>query len=60
MSRVSDCTNRGIYAVAYGSRKLRKVHLDSGKSIRIGEEGLLSIATKCPQLQELVLMGIVT
>lgn len=60
MSRVSDCTDRGIYAVANGCRKLRKVHLDSGKSRRIGEEGLLSIATKCPHLQELVLMGIVT
>lgn len=58
MSRVSDCTDRGIYAVANGCRKLRKVHLDSGKSKRIGEEGLLSIANKCPQLQELVLMGI--
>lgn len=58
MSRVSDCTDRGIYAVANGCRKLRKVHLDSGKSKRIGEEGLLSIANKCHQMQELVLMGI--
>jgi hypothetical protein len=60
MSRVSDCTDRGIYVVANGCRRLRKVHLDSGKSKRIGEQGLLSIATKCPQLQELVLMGITT
>ena len=30
------------------------------KSRRISEEGLLSIATKFPQLQALVLMGIVT
>ena len=57
MSRVFDYTNRGIYAVANGCRKLRKLHLDSVKPIRIGEKGLLSIATKCPQLQELVLMG---
>ena len=57
---MSDSTNQGIYAVANECRKLRKVHLDSGKSIRIGEEGLFSIATKCLQLQELVLMGIVT
>ena len=60
ISGVSDCTDRRIYAVANGCRKLRKVHLDSGKSRRIGKEGLLSIATKCPQLHKLVLMGIVT
>ena len=60
ISRVSDCTDRGIYAVTNGCRKMIKVHLDSGKLRRIGEEGLLSIATKCPQVQELVLMGIVT
>ena len=36
------------------------MHLDSGKSRRIGKEGLLSIAIKCPQLHKLVLMGIVT
>ena len=57
---MSDSTDQGIYAVANGCRKLRKVHLDSGKSIRIVEEVLLSIETKCPQLEELVLMGIVT
>ena len=57
---MSDYTDRGIYAVANGYKKLKKVHINSGKSRRIGEEELLSIATKCPQLQELVLMGIVT
>ena len=60
ISRVLDCTDRGIYAITNGCRKLRKRHLDSVKSRRIGEEGLLSIATKCPQLHALVLMGIVT
>lgn len=50
MSRVFDCPDRGIYAVANGCRKLRKVHLNSGKSKRIGEEGLLSIVNKCHQM----------
>eukprot|EP01018_Ginkgo_biloba_P027466 Gb_34902 [translate_table: standard] len=60
MSRVSDCTDLGISAVANGCRKLRKVHLDNCKLRRIGDVGILSIATKCPQLQEIVLMGIDT
>lgn len=53
IGRVSDCPDRGIYAVANGCRKLREVHLDSGKSKRIVEEELLSIANKCLQMQEL-------
>lgn len=60
LSKVSDCTDVGISTVANGCRKLRKVHLDSCKFRRIADDGLLSIASKCPELQEIVLMGIDT
>eukprot|EP00252_Welwitschia_mirabilis_P004696 TRINITY_DN14996_c0_g1_i1.p1 TRINITY_DN14996_c0_g1~~TRINITY_DN14996_c0_g1_i1.p1 ORF type:complete len:492 (-),score=76.23 TRINITY_DN14996_c0_g1_i1:788-2263(-) len=58
MSKVFDITNFGVAALADGCRKLRKLHMDSSKSRRIGDEGLVAIATKCVQLQEIVLLGI--
>lgn len=61
LSRVTDCTDDGLSAIANSCRKLRKLHIDAWSrfgSRAIGEEGFLSIATKCHCLQEVVLMGI--
>ena len=37
---------------------LRKVHLDGWRTNRIGDEGLSALGRNCPNLQELVLIGI--
>ncbi|XVF82944.1 hypothetical protein PTKIN_Ptkin16aG0092400 [Pterospermum kingtungense] len=61
LSRATDCTDDGLSAIANSCRKLRKLHIDAWNRLGsrgIGEEGLLSIATKCPCLQEVVLMGV--
>ncbi|KAJ7542958.1 hypothetical protein O6H91_09G063600 [Diphasiastrum complanatum] len=56
--KVPHCTNMGVSAVANGCRLLRKLHLDGCLAGRIGDEGLVSIAEKCAELQELVLMSL--
>ena len=61
LSRASDCTDDGVSAIANSCRKLRKLHIDASSrfgSRTIGEDGVLSIATRCANLQEMVLMGI--
>ncbi|KAK8598007.1 hypothetical protein V6N13_095399 [Hibiscus sabdariffa] len=61
LSRATDCTNDGLSAISNSCRKLRKLHIDAWSrfgSQAIGEEGFLSIATKCSGLQEVVLMGV--
>ncbi|XWS73372.1 hypothetical protein CRYUN_Cryun02cG0122600 [Craigia yunnanensis] len=61
LSRATDCTDDGLSAIANSCRKLRKLHIDAWSrfgSKAIGEESFLSIATKCPRLQEVVLMGV--
>ncbi|GMI97542.1 VIER F-box proteine 3 [Hibiscus trionum] len=61
LSRATDCTDDGLSAISNSCRKLRKLHIDSWSrfgSRAIGEEGFLSIATKCAGLQEVVLMGV--
>lgn len=56
--KTPECTNHGMSAVAEGCRKLRKLHIDGWKYNRIGDEGLIAVAKKCKDLQELVLIGI--
>ena len=61
LSRASDCTEDGVSALANSCRKLRKLHIDAWSrfgSRTIGDDGVLSIATRCANLQEVVLMGI--
>ncbi|XP_021276683.1 F-box protein SKIP2-like [Herrania umbratica] len=61
LSRATDCTDDGLSAIANSCRKLRKLHIDAWcrfGSRAIGEAGFLSIAAKCPRLQEVVLMGV--
>ncbi|KAK9269583.1 hypothetical protein L1049_001359 [Liquidambar formosana] len=61
LSRVSDCTDEGLSAVANSCRKLRKLHIDAWTRFgnrTIGDNGVLSVATRCSSLQEVVLMGV--
>ncbi|KAA8535897.1 hypothetical protein F0562_030900 [Nyssa sinensis] len=61
ISRASDCTDDGLSAIANSCRKLRKLHIDVWSrfgSRTIGDEGMLSLAASCYQLQEVVLMGV--
>ncbi|XP_065880668.1 putative F-box/LRR-repeat protein 8 [Euphorbia lathyris] len=62
LSRTTDCTDEGISAVASSCSDLRKLHIDAWRSRfggrTIGDGGVLSVAKKCSNLQELVLMGI--
>uniref|UniRef100_A0A7N0UMH4 F-box domain-containing protein n=1 Tax=Kalanchoe fedtschenkoi TaxID=63787 RepID=A0A7N0UMH4_KALFE len=41
-----------------GCRLLRKLHIDGWRTNRIGDEGLIAVAKNCPNLQELVLIGV--
>ncbi|KAK2660228.1 hypothetical protein Ddye_006761 [Dipteronia dyeriana] len=56
--KTPECTNLGLAALSERCRLLRKLHIDGWKANRIGDEGLISIAKCCPNLQELVLIGV--
>lgn len=56
--KTPECTNFGLSAIADGCKRLRKLHVDGWKSNRIGDDGLIALATKCRDLQEVVLIGI--
>lgn len=56
--RTVECTNLGLVSVAERCKLLRKLHIDGGKETRIGDEGLIAVAKHCPNLQELVLIGL--
>ncbi|XP_068638308.1 F-box protein SKIP2-like [Aristolochia californica] len=62
ISRVSDCSDAGFSALAASCRKLRKIHIDAwskfGNLNFVGDNGVMSMSAKCPNLQEVVLMGI--
>ncbi|URD76453.1 F-box domain [Musa troglodytarum] len=56
--KTPECTDAGLASVAERCRLLRKVHIDGWKTNRIGDEGLIVVAKQCPNLQELVLIGV--
>lgn len=56
--KTPECTNIGLSAVADGCKRLRKLHVDGWKFARIGDDGLIALAMKCRDLQEVVLIGI--
>ncbi|KAJ7553450.1 hypothetical protein O6H91_06G098400 [Diphasiastrum complanatum] len=58
--KAPECGNWGLTVLAMGCKRLRKLHIDGCLSGRIGDEGLISLAEKCSELQELVLMGVNT
>lgn len=56
--KTPECTNLGLAALAERCRLLRKLHIDGWKANRIGDDGLITVAKCCPNLQELVLIGV--
>jgi Leucine Rich repeat len=56
--KTPECTDTGISALAERCHLLRKIHIDGWKTNRIGDQGLITIARRCPNLQELVLIGV--
>lgn len=56
--KTPECTNSGLVSVAERCKLLRKLHIDGWKANRIGDEGLMAVAKYCPNLQELVLIGV--
>ncbi|KAF6151788.1 hypothetical protein GIB67_010362, partial [Kingdonia uniflora] len=56
--KTPECTNAALVSIANRCKLLRKLHIDEWKTNRIGEEGLIAIAKRCPNLQELVLIGV--
>ncbi|PIA27134.1 hypothetical protein AQUCO_08300075v1 [Aquilegia coerulea] len=56
--KTPECTNAALVSIADRCKLLRKLHIDGWKTNRIGDEGLMAIAKRCPNLQELVLIGV--
>ncbi|GFS30655.1 VIER F-box protein 1 [Actinidia rufa] len=56
--KTPECTNFGLKSIAEGCKLLRKLHIDGWKTNRISDEGLMAVAKHCPNLQELVLIGV--
>ncbi|KAJ8772885.1 hypothetical protein K2173_028062 [Erythroxylum novogranatense] len=56
--KTPECTNLGLGSVAERCKLLRKLHIDGWKANRIGDEGLVAVSKNCPNLQELVLIGV--
>ncbi|KAL6652433.1 hypothetical protein ACP70R_011358 [Stipagrostis hirtigluma subsp. patula] len=56
--KTPECTDTGIISVAERCHKLRKLHIDGWRTNRIGDFGLMAVARGCPELQELVLIGV--
>ncbi|KAK6160655.1 hypothetical protein DH2020_004036 [Rehmannia glutinosa] len=56
--KTPECTNTGLITIAEKCKLLRKLHIDGWKTNRISDEGLIAVATYCPNLQELVLIGV--
>lgn len=56
--KTPDCTNLGLTSMAESCKLLRKLHIDGWKTNRIDDEGLINVAKNCPNLQELVLIGV--
>ncbi|XP_057971516.1 F-box protein At1g47056 [Malania oleifera] len=56
--KTPECTNFGLASVVEHCRLLRKLHIDGWRTNRIDDEGLIALAEHCPNLQELVLIGV--
>ncbi|KAG8632655.1 F-box protein At1g47056 [Manihot esculenta] len=56
--KTPECTNVGLVSVAEHCKLLRKLHIDGWKANRIGDDGLVAVGKNCPNLQELVLIGV--
>ncbi|XP_010911094.1 F-box protein At1g47056 [Elaeis guineensis] len=56
--KTPECTDAGLATLADKCRLLRKIHIDGWKTNRIGDEGLMAVAKRCLNLQELVLIGV--
>ncbi|XP_044509543.1 F-box protein SKIP2-like [Mangifera indica] len=56
--KAPECSNTGLVCVAQNCSLLRKLHIDGWRSNRIGDEALIAVAKHCPNLQELVLIGV--
>ncbi|KAK0603391.1 hypothetical protein LWI29_004464 [Acer saccharum] len=56
--KAPECSNSGLARVAEKCSLLRKLHIDGWRSNRIGDEALIAVAKHCPNLQELVLIGV--
>jgi len=56
--KTPDCSNLGLASVVERCKLLRKLHIDGWRVKRIGDQGLMSVAKHCLNLQELVLIGV--
>ncbi|KAL0432517.1 UNVERIFIED_CONTAM: putative F-box/LRR-repeat protein 8 [Sesamum latifolium] len=56
--KTPECTNIGLMMIAEKCKSLRKLRIDGWKTNRISDDGLIAVATHCPNLQELVLIGV--
>ncbi|KAK4751442.1 hypothetical protein SAY87_004924 [Trapa incisa] len=56
--RTVECTNFGLISIAERCKLLRKLHIDGGRETRIGDGGLIAVSKHCPNMQELVLIGV--
>lgn len=56
--KTPECTNFGLVSIAEKCKLLRKLHIDGWKTNRIGDDGLIAVATHCPNMLELVLIGV--
>ncbi|KAL7618236.1 F-box protein SKIP2 [Lactuca sativa] len=56
--KTPECTNLGLSSMAEKCKLLRKLHIDGWKTNKIDDEGLISVAKHCTNLQELVLIGV--
>ncbi|KAM1174897.1 F-box protein SKIP2 [Malus sylvestris] len=56
--KAPECSNFGLICVAENCKMLRKLHIDGWRTNRIGDEGLIAIAKECPNILELVLIGV--
>lgn len=55
--KTPECSDSGLSGVAERCKMLRKLHIDGWRINRIGDDGLISVAKNCPNLQELVLIA---
>eukprot|EP00271_Cylindrocystis_brebissonii_P007055 TRINITY_DN20179_c0_g1_i1.p1 TRINITY_DN20179_c0_g1~~TRINITY_DN20179_c0_g1_i1.p1 ORF type:complete len:853 (+),score=119.48 TRINITY_DN20179_c0_g1_i1:174-2732(+) len=55
--KAPECTEAGLSLIAHGCPGLLRLHVEGWQAQRMGDVGLLAVATQCRQLQELVLVS---